>query len=95
MATISMVIGGLPGGLPDVTATWSLGSTEAGRMLAYLTAQYGIDDNGDPRTPSDTVTAAAEKIVNGIMENTARYEQALAKAQYVDVIVPPVATLQE
>jgi len=95
MATISIVIADLPGGVPDVPTGWTLSPTDAGRMLAYLSAQYGIDDEGNPRQPTDIVKAAGQKIIDGVLANVERYERDTGYAQVDASITPLVATMQE
>jgi hypothetical protein len=95
MATISIVISDLPDPAPDVSVDFAMSETDAGRMLTYITATYGHDAQGQSLGPIAAVREAADKIVDGIMENTARREREIAAAAAVAAISAPVAALQE
>lgn len=89
MATITLNVSGSTVG--DIASAVELSSADSDRLMAFLVAQYGVDDEGQPRTPQQMITAYWQGMVDGTLSNVTRWEQEQAAQVARDGVTPIAA----
>ena len=91
MTQVSLRVVGPTAG--DITCTYDLSDTDGARIIMAYGKLYGPVDDGNgglrPMTPAEIVDKLAQGLIDGVVGNTIRLEQAEA-AQTAQQNVPPI-----
>lgn len=84
MAKISIKIEGSTVGTIVVSDT--LSQEHSDRFMGWLVANYGRDDTGKPRTPTDMIASCWASIRSGIFANIESHEREVASQAARDAV---------
>jgi hypothetical protein len=69
---------GVNGPTIQLNVTMSISDTDAPRIMGYLASVYGLDAEGNARTPEQVAEAFAGGILQGLLDQTVRHEREAA-----------------
>jgi hypothetical protein len=92
----AMLSFGVVGPTMDFTTSVSVSEEGAGRILNYLVngTNYGLVNDGDvvrPATPEEAAQGFAMGILQGLLDQTTRYEKEVAARAASDAVDPVTA----
>lgn len=86
MAQIALTVTG--SAIGTLQSTLTLSEVDSERLLAFLTANYGKNEDGTDRTPQEIISAYWAAIASGTISNVLRWEQDQAAQVARDAISP-------
>lgn len=89
MAKITLTVEGTTIGTATIVTEYDQANSD--RFVAFLAAQYGVDQDGNPRDLEGTVGAMWDAIAAGVHSNIERWEAEAAAAAARDAVLPMVA----
>lgn len=90
MASVTLTVVGSEVGTLESGVT--LTPDHSDRLMAFLTAMHGTDEQGNPRTPQQMIDSYWSGIVAGTVANVTRWEQEEAAKTARDAVTPITAT---
>jgi hypothetical protein len=91
MATLTLTIEGSTIGSATVTTT--LDPTNSDRLVAFLMAMHGTDEEGNARDLEGVIRSYWQGIVAGTAANVERHEKAVAAQAAQDAVTPLAVTV--
>jgi hypothetical protein len=77
--------------LGKLTVSRNLSDEDASRVMAFVLSAYGVDGEGNARTPQEAMEAMQIHVLKGIMKNVVNHEKqeamSAAKAGVSDIEV--------